>query len=370
MKIIKDILYGFIEVDELAQKIVDTFEFQRLRFIKQLGFTHFVFPNAQHTRFEHSIGVYHLINVFIDYLVKNNNIKIDKRMRQILAISGLIHDIGHVSFSHMFDDYIIPLIKDGVHHEYRSIQLINKMNQKYNLGFSNEELKLISNIILGISDDKYPSYIFQIVANKKNELDLDKIDYLMRDSYHLGKSVSFDYKYLFSNCKIINNEISFHVKTSFTILSIFNTRYELHKKYYNHKTVILYEVMATDAFLCSIHNLDYENMFKSDKWLFELTDNILHKLLDFKESKDIIYNMLQRKLYKLVDKPKEEDYNPDDYLTIKKHIGLTNKRRNPMLDINFYNKNDEIIHLDMKQISIFELMHSYEIKEFNILRTI
>ena len=228
MKIIKDNLYGFIQIDNLIEKIIDTYEFQRLRFIKQLGFTSFVFPGAQHTRFEHSLGVYHLTKVFLENL--NKNTEIDQRLQTIISISGLIHDLGHVSFSHMFDHCIIPMIKNGVEHEYRSINLFTKMNKKYNLGFSEVDLKLIGNIILGKIDKDYPLYVFQIIANKKNELDLDKIDYLMRDGYYLGKEVSFDYKYLFNNTKIINNEIAFDVKTSFTIFSLFNMRYELHKK--------------------------------------------------------------------------------------------------------------------------------------------
>ena len=129
MKYIKDNLYGFVEIKDIAQKIIDTPEFQRLRFIKQLGFTHFVFPNAHHTRFEHSIGVYHLINIFIEELSKST--EIDERLQEIIAISGLIHDMGHVSFSHTFDHYIIPRIKGAVEHEYRSILLFRQMNKKH-----------------------------------------------------------------------------------------------------------------------------------------------------------------------------------------------------------------------------------------------
>ena len=200
MKIIKDNIYGFIQIDPLVQKIIDTYEFQRLRFIKQLGFTSFVFPGAQHTRFEHSLGVYHLTKMFLEDLDKNT--KIDKKLQTIISISGLIHDLGHVSFSHMFDHYIIPKIKNGIEHEERSIKLFTNMNKKYNLGFSDIELKLIGNIILGKVDENYPLFVFQIIANKKNELDLDKIDYLMRDGYYLDKKATFDYKYLFNNTKI------------------------------------------------------------------------------------------------------------------------------------------------------------------------
>ena len=360
MKIIKDNIYGFLEIKKSALKIIDTIEFQRLRFIKQLAFTHYVFPSAQHTRFEHCIGVYHLISIFLDYL--SRNYKIDNRLKEIICISGLIHDLGHVAFSHMFDHYIIPKIKNGVHHEYRSIQIFKKMNKKYNLGYTDEEITLIHHIIIGIPIKKYPKYIFQIVANKKNELDLDKIDYLMRDGYYLGKQVTFDYKYLFANTKIINQEICYDVKTSFTILSLFNMRYELHKHFYNHKTVILYEQMAIDAIMKSFKYINYQKLFDSDEWLFELTDNILFKLREYPECKKIIDRILSRNLYKLVKEPNNKT------ITINKHIGLTGQKKNPMIDINFYNKKEEMITLDMKEISIFELICSYEIRSFHILR--
>lgn len=357
-KIIQDNIYGFIPINSDILKIIDSYEFQRLRFIKQLGLTHFVFPGAQHTRFEHSIGVFHLINIFLEKLQKKS--VINPRLCKIISVAGLIHDLGHVSFSHMFDD---AFCKEGFKHENRSIQLFTIMNKKYDLGYSDKEIKLIENIILGEINPNYPKFVFQIVANKQNELDLDKIDYLMRDAYYLGKHVTFDYKYLFENTKIINQEICFNVKTSFTILSLFNMRYELHKKFYNHKTVIIYETMAYDAIMNAFNSTDIEKLFKSDQWLFKLTDNLLYDLLNYPKSRDIVLKILSRNLYKLSNEKTPETY------TIIKHIGLTGKRQNPILNINFYDKEKNIIKLNMNEISIFNLIHSYEIKEFNILRT-
>ena len=366
MKFIKDNLYGFVELGEIAQKIVDTPEFQRLRFIKQLGFSHFVFPGAHHTRFEHSIGVYHLINVFLDYLSKDY--EIDERLKTIIAISGLIHDIGHVAFSHMFDDYIIPLIRRGVEHEHRSIQLFRQINQKYDIGFKEKELQLISKIILGKVDRKYPKFVFQIVANKKNELDLDKLDYLQRDCYYLGRHVSFDYKFLFRYAKIINGEIAFHEKTAFTILSIFNTRYELHKKFYNHKTIILIEVMVKDALIKYAKTVNFTKMFQTNEWLDLLDDVLFNQMLKEPVCSDIIQKIMNRDLYKLIDNKKLTDRN---MIRIDKHIGLTGQKTNPMVYINFYEKrNPEVMfNMDMKEISIYDIYHSYEVETFLIERT-
>lgn len=364
MKIIKDNLYGFIEITPLALKIIDSKEFQRLRFIKQLGISHYVFPSAHHSRFEHSIGVYNLVNIFLDEISKKH--KIDERLKVILSISGLIHDIGHVAFSHMFDYYIATKIKNFEHeHEKRSVNLFKSMNTKYKLGFTKKELILIENIILGNNLENYPKYIFQIIANKKNELDLDKIDYLMRDGYYLGKQVSFNYKYLFNHTKIINEEICFDVKTSFTIFSIFNMRYELHRNFYNHKTIVIHEVMITDAILSCFEEFDFDNMVKNDEWLYKFTDDyLLIKLRDFEKSRKIIDKIFSRNLYKIAPL----NYK-GDIVTISKHIGLTNKEVNPILNINFFDKNNKIIKLNMSDISIFKLNNSYQIKKFSIMRT-
>ena len=124
-----DPIHGLISVSPLAKKIIDTEEFQRLRNIKQLGCCYYVFPGASHNRFEHSIGVYHLANKYIDILNKHE--EFTEKEIVCITIAGLIHDIGHGPFSHLFDE-ITPERKN---HEYRSGQLLIMMNQKYNLGF-------------------------------------------------------------------------------------------------------------------------------------------------------------------------------------------------------------------------------------------
>ena len=100
---IYDIIHGNIVIDELAKRIIDTEEFQRLRNIKQLGCCNFVFPGAVHTRFEHSIGVYHLAKKYIDIFNKDKEY-FTEREKECISIAGLIHDIGHGPYRHLFDE--------------------------------------------------------------------------------------------------------------------------------------------------------------------------------------------------------------------------------------------------------------------------
>ena len=131
-KQIFDPIHGHVDITPLMMKIIDTMEFQRLRDLKQLGATYYVFPSATHTRFEHSIGVSHLAKlVMLKIAEKKPELNITKRLIEMVQIAGLIHDIGHGPFSHLYDCYIIN--KDEPEHEERGKQIFLEMIQKYQL---------------------------------------------------------------------------------------------------------------------------------------------------------------------------------------------------------------------------------------------
>jgi len=118
VKKIYDTIHGFIPISENIQKIIDTPEFQRLRDLKQLGATNYVFPSATHTRFEHSIAVSYLGKTMIENIKKNQpELNISQREIELIEIAGLIHDIGHGPFSHLWDHYVI--FTDEKEHEER-----------------------------------------------------------------------------------------------------------------------------------------------------------------------------------------------------------------------------------------------------------
>lgn len=235
-----DIIHGNIEVCDTGKKIIDTPEFQRLRKIKQLGCCYLVFPSAVHTRFEHSVGVYHLAKEYIENLDPLNEY-FTEREKLCIRIAGLIHDIGHGPYSHLFDD----LVNKDKNHEYRSGCLLKIMNSKYNLGFSREEIKFILDVINPKSDITVNKYKYQIISNK-NGIDVDRFDYIMRDIRMTGLNYGIEYSRIMKHSKIIDGKIMFSDKVKTNVEDFFRVRFIMYKEVYNHRTVRCLEYMISD----------------------------------------------------------------------------------------------------------------------------
>ena len=147
MKNFRCSIWGDIEVSPLALSIIDTWEFQRLHYIKQTGFAYKIFPSATSSRFEHSIGVYHITKYIINHLQKNIDCQdqLSERDVDLISIIGLVHDLGHGPFSHTFDYWlktqnstIIP--RD---HEERSVLVLKRVALKYKIDMTKEEVEWI-----------------------------------------------------------------------------------------------------------------------------------------------------------------------------------------------------------------------------------
>ena len=358
MKSFKCPVHKFIRIEPMALEIIDTIEFQRLRFIRQLGVCHYIYPSASHTRFEHSLGVYNLVGkLFICLLENQPDLKIPKRDIELIKIAGLIHDIGHVCFSHSFDNNIRHKLDVNIDdHEGRGVKLFEHMVKKYNLSFSEKEVNLIGNIILGKFDSKYPKYYFEIVANSSTYLDVDKLDYLLRDSYHLGFQLGFQYDYLFHKMRIIDNQICYSKKAAYTIYSIFNARYKLHKEVYQHRAVCQIDAMMTDAIIQEKETLKLNEMFKdgSFDWI-RLTDDYIYVLL-LMANNNIISRINHRNLYHTVTKDEATNVGSDQIITTEKILGFINKNENPLCQICFFDKKNPNNLCKMKMSEISNLM--------------
>ena len=303
--IIYDIIHGNIDICPIAEKIINTEEFQRLRNIKQLGCCNYVFPSATHTRFEHSIGVYHLSKKYIDILNKTNDNYFTDIEKKCIIIGGLIHDLGHGPYSHLFDE----IISKDKKHEYRSIKIFENMNKKYNLNFSNDEIIMIKNIVNPTNDSYLNSkkYIYQIVSNI-NGIDVDRFDYIMRDIKMTGLNYGIEYERIMNHSKIINGEIQFLDKVKTNVEDFYRIRMIMYEEVYNHHTVRAIEYMMKRYIQKIDILLGFSEIIELEDWekYIKLSDNIINitpflpKSDKINELKKIIKNINERKIYKLI----------------------------------------------------------------------
>lgn len=345
MKVIFDQIHKYMKFDNLLLKIIDTVEFQRLRNIKQLGLCYYVFPGASHNRFEHSLGVSYLSGYMIEMLKnKQPELNITERDILLVKIAGLIHDLGHVCFSHFFDNFFlserIPN-SEFRHHEYRSCKLFEFIVKKYKIDLSDEEIKIINRMI---NPDINDSFLYQIVCNKINGLDCDKFDYIVRDTYNIGLAYSFDVMRLIDQAKVINNKICFRSKCSFDISDLYYTRYKLHKQIYTHKVVRAIEYMVLDIIKMLDRSLNLVEMILDVGRMSELTDNILDKcyLLSDKKCIKLLERIRTRDLYKIIYEGNDLNKDLDKVIIDNIKLNYSMNDKNPLNFVSLY-EGDKIV---------------------------
>jgi uncharacterized protein len=228
-KILNDPVYGFITLNKgILLNIVDHPYFQRLGRIKQLGLTYLVYPGAHHTRFHHAIGAAHLMGQAVQTL-KDNGIVIsnDEKMAVILAI--LLHDIGHGPFSHALENSFV----NGINHEQISKIFMNSLNHEFR-----GELELA----IEIFEDKYPKrFLHDLVSS---QLDMDRLDYLKRDSFFTGVSEGVvSNQRIIKMFSVVNDEIVIKEKGIYSIEKFIIARRLMYWQVYLHKTVLSAEFL-------------------------------------------------------------------------------------------------------------------------------
>jgi HD superfamily phosphohydrolase len=295
MKQIYDPVHGFIQLTPLMIKIIDTPEFQRLRDLKQLGATYLVFPSATHSRLEHSIGVAHLAGETMRSLhASQPELQITPRLIELVQIAGLIHDLGHGPFSHLYDHYVRPT--NQPEHEERGCQIFTEMITTYSIPIGPEEVTQILRMICPKPEDKW---IYEIVANAKNQIDVDKIDYIIRDCYHLGLQTGGEFKRIITQCRVIDDTICYPHKVQYDIYALFAARYRLHKQVYHHHAVIAYEFIIVDIL---------KEIMQTNPPFCDLTDAVVNCRLHSKFRKRQ-NDIAQRKHWRMVI---EKRYNQED----------------------------------------------------------
>ncbi|AMM51520.1 phosphohydrolase [Rufibacter sp. DG15C] len=229
-KIFNDPVYGFITVpSELLFDIIQHPYFQRLRRIKQLGLTEFVYPGALHTRFHHALGAMHLMSIAIQSLSGKDNRISDKECEASMA-AILLHDVGHGPFSHALEHAIF----DQVPHEQISLHIMQLLNEEFD-----GKLQLA----IDIFTDSYERHFFhQLVSS---QLDVDRLDYLNRDSFYTGVSEGLiGADRLLKMLNVAEDQLVVEEKGIYSIESFLVSRRLMYWQVYMHKTVTSAEQMV------------------------------------------------------------------------------------------------------------------------------
>ena len=227
-KILNDPVYGFVQVPYgIIFDLLEHPYFQRLRRIKQLSLTHYVYPGALHTRFHHALGALHLMMQSIAVL-KTKGVEISDEEAEAVNIAILLHDIGHGPFSHTLEHTLIK-----VHHEELSILFMEKLNEEFD-----GQLNMAIQIFKG---EYSKGFLTQLVSS---QLDMDRMDYLNRDSYFTGVSEGvIGYDRLIKMLAVHDGELVVEEKGIYSIERFLTARRLMYWQVYLHKTVLSAEIM-------------------------------------------------------------------------------------------------------------------------------
>ncbi|XP_047132790.1 deoxynucleoside triphosphate triphosphohydrolase SAMHD1 isoform X1 [Hydra vulgaris] len=398
-KVFNDPIHGHFELPSLLVSLIDTQQFQRLRHIKQLSGAYMVFPGASHNRFEHSLGVAYLAGRLCQTLQKRQpELNLTHKDMICVQIAGLCHDLGHGPFSHLFETAISTNDPDNNWmHEQASVDMFNHMISENNLknlfeenGFTARDMCFICELIAGpteanLNEQLWPyhgrdadkSFLYEIVANKKTGVDVDKWDYFLRDCHHLGISNNFDYKRYMKFARVISVngklQICTRDKEVMTLYDMFHTRNSLHRRAYQHKTVKVLDFMISEALIKANDHIFLpgtdgkmvkilDSIYDMKAFTF-LNDEVLTLIQvstneNLKPSQNILRRIQRRDLYKYIGKVVL--FKPIS----KKDIHNIRHEITDILKVNTCNSN-EVDDFDPDDIVIHVIGFDYGMKDSN-----
>ena len=267
-----DPIHDFVRVNSNELKIIDTSIFQRLRRIRQLSGAHLIYTGAQHTRFEHSLGVMHIASMAGHALNEKGIVSSDNI--QNLRFAGLLHDIGHGPFSHIFEEL---LQKRKMSHVDMGMDIILKTQIGDLISANGFNKKLITELAFG--DSKF-QFMNEIISGA---LSADIMDYLLRDGYFTGaEHAKIDHNRLTYSLDVYKNKLALEKSALVNFETMMISRYQMFKAVYFHKTVRAGEVMLLESMYLAEEELGLSSI-SLDEYL-KLTDEvILSKLLNLPE---------------------------------------------------------------------------------------
>ncbi len=344
-KIVNDPVYGFITFDdELIYKILSHPFYQRLRRIHQMALAYLVYPGAVHTRLHHSMGAYHLMCQALSEL-KSKGVDITAEEEQAAKLAILLHDVGHGPFSHALEHVLI----EDVHHEEISLLIFEHLNQEFD-----GALELAISIFKGTY---HKLFLHQLISS---QLDVDRMDYLTRDSFYSGVSEGvIGYDRIIKMMVVHNNELMVEEKAVYSIEKFLVARRLMYWQAYLHKTVLSAENMLVKILeRARVLAQEEEGAFSSNP--------VLDEFLRTKESAQFIKNNLAKFCelddYDVVASVKKWMHHPDKVLSMLSKWLLNRNMLKTKLQMQPFNEKEmeAVQRKAMEQLSL----SSDEVKYF------
>jgi len=292
-----DPIHDFVRAYGAEIKIIDNPIFQRLRRIRQLSGAHLVYPGAQHSRFEHSLGVMHIAGQAAYALMEKGLLKSDDI--EDLRLAGLLHDIGHGPFSHLYEEVIQRKTKTS--HEEIGRGLILRTEIGDIISKSGFDKKFITDLAFG--DSKF-QFMNEIISGA---LSADMMDYLLRDGYFTGaEHAKIDHKRITQSLDVHKKKLALEKSALYSFESMMHSRYQMFKAVYFHKTVRAAEVMILEALHLAYDEIGLDSPSLED--FVKLTDDfVLEKIVslptytpELERAKKFVIGYKNRDLFKCV----------------------------------------------------------------------
>lgn len=388
-KIINDPVFGFIHIPKgLLYNIVRHPLLQRLNRIKQVGLSSVVYPGAQHTRFQHSLGAFHLMSEAITQLTSKGHFIFDSEAEAVQA-AILLHDIGHGPFSHVLEDTIVK----GVSHEEVSLMLMERMNKEMNGQLS---------LAIQIFKDEYPKrFLHQLVSG---QLDMDRLDYLRRDSFYTGVTEgNIGSARIIKMLDVADDHLVVESKGIYSIENFLTARRLMYWQVYLHKTSVGYERMLISALLRakelasqgvelfaspSLHfflynNIDHSEFYNNPKCLehfIQLDDNDIWTALKVWSTHSdkvlavLSQGMINRNVFKVevTSEPAGEERKQELISRISRQLNISLSEASyfvstPGIERNMYNPADDSIDIIYKDGTIKNIAEASDMLNISLL---
>ena len=388
-KIINDPVFGFIKIPHgVLLDVVQHPLMQRLTRIKQLGLANAVYPAAQHTRFQHSIGAFHLMSEAITSLTQKGIFIFDSEAEAVEA-AILMHDIGHGPFSHVLENTLIT----GISHEEISLMMMEQLNREMNGAL---------NLALKIFKDEYPKhFLHQLISS---QLDMDRLDYLRRDCFFTGVNEgNIGSARIIKMLNVVDDQLVVESKGIYSIENYLTSRRLMYWQVYLHKTAVAYEKVLVNTLLRAkylaregkdvfappclkyfLYNDVNGEMFRNDPEALsnygQLDDNDIWSAMKvWAQSNDKILSllakdMLDRNIFKV--EVSNEPITAEREETLREQLsqafGISKEETNYLFSVNtiqkdMYDVNDDRISILFKDGTTKDIAESSEILNVGLL---